>query len=146
MVRIEKSIEIRAPPEKVWEMLAQDRHLEWLVGGFTYKSVEYTSEVHTPEDKYSVGASAHVIAAHDEFDITITESLENQEIAYSLQVKGARNAFQTYTLKPTEAGTELIHQAMYEVSNLIIRMLDKLVVRMFEKDFIFSWPICHLML
>jgi len=31
--RIEKPIEIKATPEKVWEMLALDRWSEWQVGG-----------------------------------------------------------------------------------------------------------------
>jgi len=52
--RIEQSIEIKVPPEKVWDMLAFDRHPEW---NEPYNSAEYTSEVRTPEDKYRVGAS-----------------------------------------------------------------------------------------
>ena len=56
MGRMEKSVEIRAPPEKVWEMLVLDRWSEWQVGGgFTSlqieKGVKFTSEVNTPEDK-----------------------------------------------------------------------------------------------
>ena len=42
MTRVEKSIEIRAPPEKVWEMLALDRASEWNEGPM--KNVEYTTE------------------------------------------------------------------------------------------------------
>jgi len=53
LARIEKSVEIRASPEKVWEMLAVDRFLEWDEGTQkNAKSVEYTSEVHTPKDKH----------------------------------------------------------------------------------------------
>jgi hypothetical protein len=59
--RIETSIVIKAPPERVWEMLALDRLLEWCEGYNALKSVEYTSEVSTPKDKYRVGASAHGI-------------------------------------------------------------------------------------
>jgi len=71
MGRIEKSIEIRAPPEKVWEMLALDRLPEWMGPKGELKSVEYTSEVRTPEDKYRVGASAHVIEKHfGKFDLS----------------------------------------------------------------------------
>jgi uncharacterized protein YndB with AHSA1/START domain len=54
VVRIEKAIEIRAAPEKVWEMLALDRLPEWTEG--LQESVEYTSEVRVPKDKYRVGA------------------------------------------------------------------------------------------
>jgi len=131
LARLEKSIVIKASPEKVWEMLAQDRHLEWFGG---YKSVEYTSEVRNPEDKYRVGASAHIIASHDKFDTKITEIVKNEKIAYSIQAKGTRNTTQTYTLKPTEAGTELTFLMEYEASNLIIRMLDKLLWKMIEKE------------
>jgi len=48
--RVAKSIEIKASPEKVWEMLAFDRRPEWMEG---IKSVKYTSEIPTPEDKYA---------------------------------------------------------------------------------------------
>ena len=54
MGNIEKSIEIKAPPEKVWEMLAFDRLPEWMF----FERVEYTKEANTPEDKYRVGAKA----------------------------------------------------------------------------------------
>jgi len=56
LARIEKSIEIRAPPEKVWELLALDRLPEW---NEEYGNVKYTSEMRNPEDKYRVGASSH---------------------------------------------------------------------------------------
>ena len=45
MGRVEKSIEIKAPAEKVWEMLALDRQAEWMG---EWKSAEYTLEVRTP--------------------------------------------------------------------------------------------------
>jgi uncharacterized protein YndB with AHSA1/START domain len=124
--RIERSIEIRASPEKVWEMLAQDRHLEWFEG---YKNVEFTSEVRSPKDKYMIGASAHVISTHDKFDATITESVENEKIVYSIQAKMMRNCIYKYTLKPTEVGTDLTFLMEYEISNSIIRIIDKLMWR-----------------
>jgi len=77
LARVEKSIEVRAPPEKVWEMLALDRFPEWLD---ECKSSEYTSEIRTPEDKYRVGAFAHIIEKHVKYDLEITESLENEKI------------------------------------------------------------------
>jgi len=51
MARVEKSIEIKAPPEKVWEILALDRMPEWMFGEL---KVQYTSDVRTPKDKYKV--------------------------------------------------------------------------------------------
>ena len=58
MGRIERSVEIKAPSEKVWEMLALDRMPEWKEG---CKNVMFTSTVQTPKDKYKVGATAHFI-------------------------------------------------------------------------------------
>ena len=100
MGRIEKSIEIRAPPEKVWEMLAFDRHSEWMEG---YKSVEYASEVRKPKDKYKVGTSAH-ITEHLKYDFEITESLKNEKITFR---SNKFNMIKSYTLKTTETGTKV---------------------------------------
>ena len=105
MVRIEKSVEIKAPPEKVWEMLAFDRMPEWMY----WKSAAFTSEVRTPEDKYRVGASAHVTEKHAKYDMEITESLENEKIMYSSKgiARGISHLTLTYTLKAVEGGTEV---------------------------------------
>ncbi|MDH5441526.1 MAG: SRPBCC family protein [Candidatus Bathyarchaeota archaeon] len=105
MARTEKSIEIRASPEKVWEILALDRMPEWAFKG-QLKSVEYTSEVRTPEDKYRVGATAHIIDKRSQHDVEITESLENEKMIYR-----SKPPYYTYTatyiLKPIEGRTKL---------------------------------------
>jgi len=121
LTRIEKSIEIRAPPEKVWEMLALDRQAEWKV---EWKSAEWTSEVRTPEDKYKVGASAHITEKHGEFDLEITESLESEKITalskgkYKYPWMGGQRVTMTatYNLKPVEEGTKLTYAMGYEMS------------------------------
>ena len=105
MVRKEKSVEIKAPPEKVWEMLALDRMPEWMDG---WKSVALASEVCTPQDRYRVGASAHVAETHAKYDLEITESLENEKIMY-IAHPGRSTMTLTYTLKPVERGTEVTY-------------------------------------
>jgi uncharacterized protein YndB with AHSA1/START domain len=113
--RIEKSIEIRAPPEKVWEMLALDRFPEWQVGGgFTslqMEGIKFTSEVITPEDKYRVGASAR---PKWEGTFKVTESLKNEKITYLIEEPG-RNSTLTLVLEPVEEGTKLTYAASYEM-------------------------------
>jgi len=102
LVRIEKSIEIKASPEKVWEMLAFDKAVEWMEG---WKSVKYTSEIRTPQDKYKVGASAQIIE-HVKYDFEITESLRNEKIVWhSAGSRAKPNMTRLYTLEPTETGT-----------------------------------------
>ncbi len=133
MARIEKSVEIKAPPEKVWEMLAFDRMPEW---SEQYESAEYTSEVRTPEDKYKVGASCRINTKEGVVEIEITESLENEKIMYRVQgMKGVRNVDGTFTLEPTDAGTRITAVTDYEMPNLMMKMLAKLVSRAVEKDF-----------
>jgi uncharacterized protein YndB with AHSA1/START domain len=113
--RIEKSIEIRAPPEKVWEMLALDRFPEWQVGGgFTslqMEGIKFTSEVITPEDKYRVGAFAR---PKWEGTFKVTESLKNEKITYLIEEPG-RNSTLTLVLEPVEEGTKLTYAASYEM-------------------------------
>jgi len=131
--RVEKSIEIKAPPEKVWDMFAFDRFPEWMD---SVKSVAYTSEVRTSEDKYRVGASAHVIAKEGEFDLEIMENIENEKISSRWRGRGrVRNTIVTYTLKPTEAGTEMTYAVGYEMPwGVFGKFLDKLFgQRMAEK-------------
>jgi uncharacterized membrane protein len=99
LVRIEKSVEIKAPPEKIWEMLALDRMPEWMY----WKSVAFISEVRTPEDKHRVGASARVTEKHAKYDLEITESLENEKIMY-IAHPGRSTMTLTYTLKPVGGG------------------------------------------
>ena len=91
MGRIEKSIEIRAPPENVWEKLALDKMPEWKEG---CKNVMFTSTVQTPKDKYKVGATAHFIDQHSKLMMTIVDSLENKKITYRLSgTLRARNIY-----------------------------------------------------
>ena len=110
MGRIEKSIEIKAPPEKVWEMLAFDRAPEWM--GDMLVSCEYTSEVLTPEDKFKVGATARG-STHSkrEGDVEITESLEHEKMTSRLTSRTLTSTG-TFSLKPTETGTSITYACM----------------------------------
>jgi len=127
---------IKAPPEKVWEMLTFDRMPEWNEG--SVENVEYTSEVHSPEDKYRVGASARAnMKGEGEVYFEITESLENTKI--TIQGKGGKtfkDMMLTYTLEPVEEGTRLTQRTDYELSwGILGKFLDKLVAqRITEKD------------
>jgi uncharacterized protein YndB with AHSA1/START domain len=137
--RVKRSIEIKVPPAKVWEMLAFDRLLEWEEGDQKdIESVEYTSDVSTLEDKYEVGATAHFLDKHDrlKYACEITENIENEKISSRWRGTGmVRNTIVTYTLKPTEAGTEMTYVVDYEMPwGIFGTFLDKLFAqRMAEK-------------
>jgi len=131
--RIEKSIEIKASPEKVWEMLALDRWPEWQVGGgFTSlqieKGVTFTSEVKTPEDKYQVGASARP-TTYDKLTFKVTESLKNEKITYLVE-ESKRKSTLTLVLEPAEDGTKLKYAASYEMPwGIFGKFLEKAFVK-----------------
>ncbi len=103
--RIEKSIEIKAPPEKVWEMLALDKLPEWMVV-LGWESSNIISEVRTPKDKYKVGAIAHIVEKRGEHDVEITESVENEKMTYRSKPPYYKYTA-TYILKAVQGGTEL---------------------------------------
>jgi len=130
---MEKSIDIRAPPEKVWEMLALERWPEWQVGiagaFLDMKNLKYTSEVNTPKDKYRVGASAYP-SAHPKADFKVTESIENEKIAY---LHGGE-ATMTYILKPTDEGTRLTYVMDAELKSTQDKILMKIFGRLGERD------------
>jgi carbon monoxide dehydrogenase subunit G len=135
VTRMEKSIEIMAPPEKVWEMLALDRLTEWVPG---YKrdleSVEYTSEIRTPEDKLKVGASAHGIPKKKgKFNFEIMESLENQKFTYRLS--GSLNVIVTSTLEPVQQGTKFTYLYDYEMPwGILGKIIEKLLISNLKKE------------
>ncbi len=113
--RIEKSIEIKASPEKVWEMLALDRMPEWKKN---CESVAFISEIHAPKDKYRVGSTVSFIDHHaygpsSKFVMTVADSLENEKITYHSSYSFVRRIDLTYSLEHVENGTKLTYVADY---------------------------------
>ncbi|MCJ7559882.1 SRPBCC family protein [Candidatus Bathyarchaeota archaeon] len=133
MGRIEKSVEIKAPPEKVWEMLALDRMPEWKEG---CKSVMFTSEVHTPEDKYRAGATARFIDKHAKLMMTVTDSLENEKITYRTSYLFVHRIDLTYVLELVEKETKLTYMVNYEMIGwgILGKVLFKLMMMASGKE------------
>jgi carbon monoxide dehydrogenase subunit G len=131
MTHLEKSIEIRAPPEKVWELLALDRLPEWM-DVLEMKSGKYISEVRTPEDKYKVGASAHIIEKRWEYDLEIAESHSNEKI--TVNSKGKYPYTITCNLKPIDEGTKLMYISDYESKGILGKAFVKLFAGTLEKQ------------
>jgi uncharacterized protein YndB with AHSA1/START domain len=138
MTRIEKSIKIKVPPEKVWELLALDRFQEWeedMQKGL--KSFEYTSEVHSPKDKYQAGTSGHMYIQEmggGDYDFQITESLENEKLTYNIKKsksdKPSATGIITLLLKPIEGGTHFTYIFDYELPwGVFGRFLDTLFAK-----------------
>jgi hypothetical protein len=144
---VEKSIEIKAPPEKVWEMLAFDRIQEWDegYGEGLGERVEYTSEVNTPKDKYRVCATAQGTpntpfgdTEHYICRFEIIESLENKKIKYRAWEKpkyfGTLSLFRTYSLEPVGTDTKITCEVESEkFFGILGKFLIKLYLRRWAK-------------
>jgi len=131
--RIEKSIEIRVQPEKVWEMLALDRMPEWKEG---CKSVMFTSGVHTPKDKYRVGTTARFIDKHDKLIMMITDSFENEKITYRTSYSFVHRIDLTMALELVEKRTKLSYVVNYEMIGwgILGKILFKLMIMASGKE------------
>jgi uncharacterized protein YndB with AHSA1/START domain len=131
--RIEKSIEIKASPEEVWEMLALDRLPEW---NEEYGNVKYTSEVRSPEDKYRVGASSYTnMKGAGAIDFEITESLENEKMTFRMVGKRANNTVVTYVLESVDEGTKFAYVMTFKLPwGILGTFLGKLGKGMLEKE------------
>ena len=133
MGRIEKSIEIRASPEKVWEMLALDRLPEW---NEEYGDVKYTPDVRNLADKYRVGASSHtVIKGAGEIDFEITESLKNEKMTFRMLGKRANNTVVSYALGSVDDGTKFAFVMTFRLPwGILGKGLDRLGKGMLERE------------
>jgi len=124
LARIEKSMEINAPADKIWKMLFWDRIPEWLSG---IKRAEYTSD-----NNEAVGATAHVVSEtagiKAEWDVETTEYVENEKARWR-STGGDVTAIELTTLNPTKTGTKITFVIDYDLPYSILgKIVDKLLV------------------
>lgn len=124
MTRIEKSIEIKATPEKVFNYIKNfEKQPEYMPG-----IKEHTI---TSEKKEGIGTTSHCVTEAGgrkvEWDGEITEWEENKKLAWRckppLKNKGS------FTLEPTDEGTRVTFVMEYELPYSIIgKIIDKIKV------------------
>ena len=124
MARIEKTIEIKAQPEKLWPMGSFDRLPEWLD---FIKKAEWTSK-----DKDAIGSTAHVsveiAGVKGESDIEMTECVKNKKRVWRT-TSGNMTAVSSVTLTPTKVGTKVTYLMDYDLPYSILgKIIDKLRV------------------
>ena len=120
MDHVEKTVEIKAPPEKVWALISDlERIPEW-AKGYTERE-EITSEQRT-----GVGTTTHEVGVafgkRYEKDFVVTEWEEKRKIAYRSASgwpwKGS------WTMKPTEAGTMFTFAVDFELPFEVERLRE----------------------
>lgn len=104
-MKVQGSIDIAAPPEKVWRFLVEpDRILKWYT---LLQKFEYTSEQRT-----GVGTTVYMeekAAVLMKLNFTVTDWAEAKTLTFRMTsgnfVKGYE---QTWTLEPTPSGSQFI--------------------------------------
>ena len=102
-MKVQKSIEIAAPPEKIWPFLVEpDKTLKWCI---TFLKLEYTGE-----QRSGVGTTFYLEEKAGgplmKLNFRITEWVENERVAFSMIsgnfVKGYE---QSWTVEATPSGS-----------------------------------------
>ena len=124
MGKIERSIEIKARPEKVWPIVFWDRVPEWFD---IIKKVEHTSEI-----KDGLGATTHVIAEAGGikavWDSEVAEWRECEKIAWR-STGGQVSMTSSMTFSPIKDGTKLTFEMDYNLPYSIFgKIIDVLWV------------------
>jgi uncharacterized protein YndB with AHSA1/START domain len=102
-MRVERSIDIAAPPEKVWPFLAEsEKFLKWWT---TVRKFEYTGEQHS-----GVGTRFYVEEKCGgplmKLNFEITEWVENEKIAFKMASgTGVKGYGQRWILEATPSGS-----------------------------------------
>jgi uncharacterized membrane protein len=131
LARVEKSIEINAPPDKVFSLIRWDKVPEYYD---SIRKVDWTSE-----PKMKVGATVHVVSeiagTKGEWDAEITEYKNNEKVSWRT-TSGNMTIIYNATLDPVKAGTKLTTSFDYEPPYSILgKLIDKLRIhKAMEKE------------
>ncbi len=132
MTRIEKSIEINAPPETVWMAILPENMPQWFE---PFKKVEWTSkEAHRKGSTFRVNSD--IAGSKSDFDAEMTNVKENQQGVWHT-TSGSINGVAEADLSPTESGTKLSMSMDYKLPYSVIgRMFDKIRMhKELDRDF-----------
>jgi len=121
LTRVERSIEIKVPPEKVWPLHFWDRVPEWN---------DWVKEVRSTSKKRGVvGATYHVVAEGREYDVEITEIVEYERCAW--RSTSGWTASGVTILERTDAGTKMTLRMDYTLPGIVDRLFAR---RAIEKN------------
>lgn len=132
MTRIEKSIEINASPENVWEAILPENTPQWFE---QFKKVEWTSK-----EQHKTGSTFRVIGEiageKSVFDAEMVAVSENRRGIWHT-TSGNINSTVEADLSPTASGTKLSMSMDYRLPYSVIgRMYDKIRVHKdLDRDF-----------
>ncbi|MFC1861870.1 SRPBCC family protein [Chloroflexota bacterium] len=125
-MRMQRSIEIAAPPKKIWPFLVKpEKILEWftLLKKFEYKG-EQRSGVGTPF-YYEEKSGGRLM----KLSYTVTEWVENERLAFIMTSGPLKKDYQEWIIEAAPSGSRFTLKEDVEMSwGIIGKILDKLFV------------------
>ncbi len=124
-MRVEKTIEIVAPPEKIWPFLVEpDRVLQWYS---TFRRFEYSGDVHS-----GVGTRLYIeeqaMGPVMKLNFEATEWKENERLALRMvSGTGVKSYEQQWSLEPTAGGSRFTFAEQVELPYGVLGKLLGLV-------------------
>jgi uncharacterized membrane protein len=122
LTRIEKSIEISAPPENVWQAIQPENTPQWFE---QFKRVEWTSsEIHKKGSTFRV--SSYIAGSQWDFDAKMDEVKDNQQGIWHTTSGNIKSAIEA-DLRPVAPGTKLSMSMVYKLPYGVVgRMFDRI--------------------
>jgi len=126
-MRIQKSMEIGAPPERIWPFFTEpEKILKWCT---TFKKLEYTSE-----QRSGIGTSLYieekVTGPLMKLNFEVTEWVENERLAFRMTSGTGVKAYeQRWTIEPTPAGSTFTFMEEVKLPFGILGSLLEVLVR-----------------
>ena len=125
-MRVQRSIEIAAPPEKIWPFLVEpEKILKWCI---TFKKFEYTSD-----QRSGVGTPIYIEEKAGpmplmKLNFAVTEWVENERLAFSMTSgTGVKGYEQRWTVEATPSGSRFTFVEVVELPYGIIGKIMGLV-------------------
>jgi uncharacterized membrane protein len=131
LTRIEQSIDINAPPEKIWSFINWDNVPKLYE---SVKKVEWTSKEHN-----KVGATlrftSELAGVKGVADAEITEWIDNKKASWRT-TSGNPTIIYNASIEPTKSGSKVTFVADYELPYSVLgKIIDKLRVhKAMQKD------------
>lgn len=112
-MRVQRSIEIAAPPEKIWPFLIEpEKILKWCA---TFKKLEYTSEQRSTGTTIYIEEKAGPTPLM-KLNFTATEWVENERLALRMTSGSGVKIYELrWTLEPTPSGSKFTFMENFEL-------------------------------
>ena len=125
-MRIQRSIEIAAPPEKIWPFLVEpDKILKWF---YLLKKFEYTGEQHSGMGTpfyYEERSGPRLM----KFNYVVTEWVESEKLAFTMTSGSLKKNDQIWSIEATPSGSRFTLTEEIEMSwGIIGKIMEALFV------------------